>query len=191
MNNTSLVGFLLLALVVATVWMHGNPEALPDGSTPVATSTKLHFLSAEGDVDGVFTIKDADGTVRDRYYLLDGQLYEPPGESNRDRGSLVEHLDFITARWDLGTWAAYFKAADGDTSRFQPGLRWSPVRVGFNLVALDAVVSSEVAGLGASLYPPRRLGRWWAHWGLGAWYVAPFDGGGPGLCVGLSFSTRD
>ncbi len=71
----------------------------------------------------------------------------------------------------------------------QLGARFSPCRLAFGVLSPDLVATNDAVGLGISLYPPSRaVGSTWAHFGLGAWYMAPWDGGRPGTVFGVSTS---
>lgn len=192
MNAQAFVGLVLLGLLALTVWFHSPAPSLPDGSKPVPTTAEFHWKADDNDIDGTFVVKDTVGAELGRWYLYDDQLYVAPGANPRATATLVRDYALIKPVFDLGTWAGYFnRSGEEGPNRFQIGLRFSPMRIAFGTLALDTVVSRDVAGAGVSLYPPTRLGRWWRHWGLGAWYTAPFNGTAPGFAAGLSFSTRD
>ena len=182
----------LLAVFAFLLVSSKRADTLPPNAVPVPTKNYWHLYRADNQVDGTVEVHDRTGATVRRYYL-DGERLYADKDNPSDGISLTyyRNRDFIDTRFDLGTWAGYRTSGDGTESRFQPGIRYSPVRLGFDLVALDAVASRDVAGVGVSLYPPDNFGRFWHHWGVGAWYCAPFNGDQPGLCVGLSFSAKD
>lgn len=190
MSNEAIAGVLLLGFLGFTVWF--NKPAMPiDGMRPVETHSDFHLVGNGTQLDGTVEARDPAGAVVGRYALLDGQLYEASPD-NSIHLSLTRHYDFVRGVFDVGTWAGYYGGGtDEHTSSFQAGFRYSPLRLLYDTVSLDAVISADAAGAGFSIYPPTRLvGPAWRHIGIGAWYAAPFDRGDPGWAVGVSFSVR-
>jgi hypothetical protein len=190
MSNEAIAGALLLGFIGFTVWF--NRPALPvNGLRPVETHSAFHVVGTGTQYDGTVEASDPGGAVVGRFALLDGQLYEA-SEDNAVHLRLTRHYDLVRGVFDVGTWAGYYGGGTAEhTDNFQAGFRYSPLRVLYDTVALDAVVSADAAGAGVSLFPPTRLvGPAWRHLGVGAWYAAPFDRGGPGWAFGVSFSVR-
>lgn len=99
-------------------------------------------------------------------------------------------IDYDT---DLGAWAG-FRVSDsgkGDHNGvFDVGLRYSPVRFAYGVIAPDLLLSPRQAGVGVSFYPPAQSVSYnLQHLGVGVAYMADFDGG-TGWCPYLSLSTR-
>ncbi len=102
---------------------------------------------------------------------------------------VIRHEYLYDPGFDIGTFGGY--AVSGTVPRFQVGLRYSPVRLSWGILAPDVVASQTAAGVGLSVYPPSTyFGRWWDHFGLGGWYVAPYDGSHGAVVVGLAFSSH-
>jgi hypothetical protein len=109
------------------------------------------------------------------------------------RPTLKRSYYFADPGLDIGTWAGYWSrpSRDPETDRsWQAGIRISPVRLCYDVLSPDAVLSSDAIGLGVSTYLPSSFGPVWDQFGLGIWYMAPFHGGGSGWAAGLSFSSR-
>lgn len=184
-GGVCLLGWVLLSSRSAT--------ALPDGSKPVPTETSYDWVRQEPEVDGVVELLDRSGAELGRYFLRNGQLYEPADGKNLGSLRLTRHLYAVDPGFDLGVWGGYWAGErDASQSAYQVGLRYSPLRLGYGLVSPDAIVSRDLFGIGASIYPPERyFGREWHHLGLGVWFAAPLVGGDPNWVAGLSFSTRE
>lgn len=183
---------VLLGLVLLTLFMMSAPVApLPSGATPVETKHAFELFRTRDEIDGMVTIQDRAGAPLGQYYLSGSQLYQDPGLEQPAKLTLTRVRYLIDPALDLGAFAA--GSAIQGQDRFQAGLRVSPVRLGYGLVAIDAVVSQDQVGLGASVYPPPDyFGPAWRHIGVGAWYCLPFDQDlEPGLALGISFSTRN
>lgn len=205
--NGERVALCLLVLILASIFVfHGKPSSL-NGLTPVEhKAPRFHLFRNQGEGDGTFDIKipgvitDGASSRSGSFVLYGGRLYEDSKDTSDLRATFTPDYYFVDidpdGGLDLGTWAAYRKGSTEDTSGFQTGIRYSPVRLGWGIVAPDLVVSADVVGGGFSFYPPPQfVGGWWRHIGLGAWYTVPF-GDDTGLdssewSYGLSFTTRD
>lgn len=190
MSQEALGAALLFGFLGFTVWFN-RPAIALDGLQPVKTRSAFHLVGTGTQYDGTVEARDPAGAVVGRYVLLDDQLYEASPD-NTVRLTLTRHYDLIRGVFDVGTWGGYYSGGTAEgTDHLQAGFRYSPIRLLYDTVALDGVVSPDAVGAGLSIYPPTRLvGPAWRHLGVGAWYAAPFDGGDAGWAVGLSFSVR-
>lgn len=193
---------LIGGVVLMTFWFSTPAPSLPDGSKAVPASTEFHAARTGQQADAEVVAKDhGSGAVLGRWWLRDGELYEPAAPESGDQPirsvdlSIVRHRYLGLAVFDLGTFASFTNADldPDDPDHFQIGIRASPYRVLYGTTALDGVLTRDGIGAGISFYPPAsRVGQWWAHWGVGTWYVLPTDSRGEsGWCFGLAFSTRD
>jgi hypothetical protein len=190
-----MVRLAILATVVTllVVYVTATPPApvRPDNAKPVETHSSFHVAPAAEDsrVDNTYELKDSSGRLIGTWFDDGGQLFSSPETAGVYSLSVTTHRYLYDPKLDLGAFAGV--GISGDSDRFQPGIRVSPVRLAWGTTALDAVATANGAGIGASIYPPPRyFGRWWNHIGVGGWYIVPFDGSDPGVTVGLSFSTR-
>ena len=185
---------ILIALGVLTFFMISTPPAsLPSGAEPVKTGYDLDWIRMGQELDGTLVVRDHAGAELGRYFLLDGLVYQDPGARQGVELELTRSRYLLDPATDLGVWAGYSLGPvnEQDPERFQAGIRYSPIRLGYGVVALDAVASHDLGGLGISVFPPTEyFGPKWRRLGLGAWYCAPWNGGDSGLVVGLSFSSR-
>lgn len=197
MNPEVIGGTVLIGFIAITLWFN-TPASNMDGKQPVVTRSAFHLVRTAGESDGVLDLRDRGGVVLGSYVLRDRQLYETPeqAESGVITAALIRDYYLIDPGFDLGVWGGWSQAGsdsddDDDISRFQAGFRFSPARLLYGTVAPDLVASADVGGAGLTFYPPTHLvGQHWRHLGVGAWYVAPFDGSDPGWAFGISFSTR-
>ena len=196
------LAFTILAIAVAiTLWFSHAPAPTIHGDVkPDSSSTAYHGVRPDGAADGTLTISDDQGRVVAGVHVRHNRMSLEPlapvadadGTTHRYVSAFERDVYLSDGDLDLGTVAAYSTA---DTPRFQTGVRWGVHRFLYGITALDAVVLRDAAGAGISLYPPAEyLGdTWpgWSHFGIGAWYVAPYRGGHPGFAYGLSFSTHE
>ena len=200
---------VIAAIVAITLWFSHAPAPTTHGDhKPDTSATSYHDVRPVDAVDGTLTVIDDQGRVIAGVHAAHNRMSIDPAGTGSGPGYIdadgtthryTTHFqrDVYLVDWglDLGTVAAYSTA---DAPHFQTGVRWGVVRFLGGLVGLDAVVLRDAAGAGASIYPPAEYldsgsSTWltWAHVGVGAWYVAPYRGGRPGLAYGLSFSTRE
>lgn len=186
-----------VGLVILTLAMfRSTPASLPSGATPVETRYGFDWIRTGDEIDGMVEVLDGSGASLGTYYLDAGQLYQDPGRKQPTRLQLIRTRYLLDPRLDLGAWAGLASHATSSPERderLQAGIRLSPLRLGYGIVALDLIASPRIGGAGFSVYPPTEyFGQSWRHLGLGAWYGAPFRGAGePGWVFGLGFSTRD
>ena len=185
------VGAVLAAILGITV-LYAQPPSSVDGKSPVTTSSSFHLWRSEGEADGTISVRDGSGVVLGRYVLRDDGVFESPEQAAGGplHVSLTRDYYLGDPGFDLGAWTGYYRGGrNGDA--LQAGLRVSPARFLYGTLAPDLIVSADVIGAGVTVFPPTQLvGSHWRHLGIGAWYVAPFDGGAPGWAVGASFSIR-
>lgn len=139
----------------------------------------------------------------------DGLLYEPkgqgtaPGKPGEAQGAgeaqgvkpwryeLVVHRYPFDWTTDLGAWAGFHTDTESQSGELDIGLRYSPIRLAYGVIAPDILVSPNQAGIGGSLYMPAQSTHGvWNSLGVGLGYAVEFDGGGDGWLPYLSLSTR-
>jgi len=163
---------------------------------PVETKNDYHLWKGYDAVDATITATDTSGHNLGTWYSMGDQLYTKPRRPGDPeppiRLTITRERDLFSEGWDIGTWGSYWSGRnDSRDSRFQVGIRISPLRILYDTIAFDAVVSKDAVGAGLSFYlPSDHVDPWWRHWGLGAWWLAPTSGAAPGWAVGLSFSTH-
>lgn len=193
--DKGVTGFLLVGGILLLLALHGRPAPKIDNAEPAKTGfPRLHLWRGESDADRSLDIKDTDGGPRGRVLERDGVFYDPHGTTLET--TVVNDLYLVKTHWDVGTFAGYRNASRGveDLDPLTAGLRFSPVRLGYDVIAPDLVLSSQWAGAGFSFYLPGHLaGPHWKHLGVGFWYGYPFHGSSDspgGWTAGLSYSIR-
>jgi hypothetical protein len=195
--------FIVPALFIWILAMALTSKPPPSirGAPPVETTYEHPLYRTSEQVDSEVVAKDRSGPELGRWLLDDGQLYGPVGHDGKpldpeDAKRVPITLEQVIYHplWapgiDLGTFAGYRGGSEVTPGeRFETGLRFSPVRVLYGTLSPDLAVGRFGAGVGCSVYPPRSLGRFWRHWGVGAWYLAPYDSEPLSWCIGLTFST--
>lgn len=193
-----IAGLVVWIIIIA---LTSKPAPSVRGAPPVETTHEHPFYRTSEQVDAEIVAEDLSGAELGRWLLDDGQLYGPVGHDGKplddEATKLVKvrlaqrcYAPFWAPGLDLGTIAGYRGGSGVEPgTRFNVGLRYSPVRLAYGVVAPDVVAGNQGAGVGVSIYPPRQLGRFWRHWGVGVWEIAPYEGGPIGWCAGLSFST--
>ena len=196
MGAQEVVGVGVLALVAwAGLSTVRQPPSNIAGKEPIHENpTRLLFDTQQpGDSEGIITFKDpATGQPLGVYAVgIDGRLYENPLKPNtRLEAEFTPSSHFNSPHFDVGGFGGLGDFA-GTARPIQVGVRYSPTRLGFGWVAPDLVASTEAVGAGVSIFPTSRtVGYPWYHLGVGAWYMAPWDGGRPGLVLGVSSSIR-
>lgn len=183
-------------LVFAGVSNYTQPPSSLAGKEPIhELPTKLELrMQKPSDAEGEVIFKDpATGSELGRYALgIDGLLYENPDKPNtRIFAEYRPSSYLVSSHFDAGGFAGIGDFAGEDVRATQLGVRYSPGRLGFQWLAPDLVASTEAYGAGVSIFPSSRaVGYPWFRLGVGAWYMAPWDGGRPGLVFGISTSTR-
>ena len=193
--RAEVIGIILLGVLLLVIFGHSRPAPKKgDYNLGKVTLPVPHLWKGKDDGDATIQIFNRQGQplgtlLRDGKRLYDhkdGSLYavETP------------HVNFVDyTKHDFGTFAAYQTGARGTgDDTFGTGIRYSPLRLAFGIVAPDAVITKDRGGIGFSLYAPDSLvGETASHIGLGAWYTVPFggrDAAAPGWCLGISFSIR-
>lgn len=194
-----IIGFILIAIVIAIVVTHNRPAPKIDGASPATTTfPRLHLFRGDSDADKSLDLKidterlPASGTVR----LLerDGLFYDPDGSPIHT--TVTNDIYFLKTHYDFGTFAGYRPASRGQEGLdpFTAGVRFSPLRLCYDTIAPDLAITNQWAGAGASFYLPENfVGPTWKHLGLGVWYGYPYRGRSDapgGWTAGLSFSIR-
>lgn len=180
-----------LAFLGLTFWFARAPAPTTLGDLPVDTSTHFHLWRSSTDADGTYQVRDPDGHVVAAAHVRYNRVSQVPLGGDKPF-SIHYDRDYylIEPVFDLGAWTGYARFG-GDNHHWQTGVRYSPLRVLWGTVGADLALSQDAAGAGISLFPPADyLGGSWHHAGLGAWYMAPFDGGSPSWVYGVSFSTH-
>jgi len=193
--DRSVAGFLVVVGVVFVIATHSRPAPKIDKADAAEDAfPRLHFWRGKSDADRTLDFKDDHGRTVGRVLERDGVFYDPEG--SRLNTISTDDLYFAKPQYDIGAFAGFRPASRGyeRLDPFTAGLRFSPIRLGYDVVAPDLVITNEWAGAGASFFLPERLvGADWKHLGLGAWYGYPFRGQASapgGWTVGASFSIR-
>ena len=206
MDPSKLIVPAIAAAIIALLALKSSPAPPIGDIPPVETKHEYPLYRDDKGADAEVVASGPAGGELGRWLLDDGQLFGPVDRDGRKlEGDALAHVNatiVLTERvydpfWapggferlDLGTFAGYRGGSDAAGERFETGLRYSPVRTLWGTLAPDLVVGRYSAGIGASFYPPRQLGRFWRHWGVGIWETAPYEGTGIGWCAGLTFST--
>jgi len=184
---------LAVALLGLVFWFSKTPPPTVNGDTAVPTKTVFHLWGTGDNADGTYRVLDPVGHPVVAFHVRDNRVSElplDPGAEHPYRTTYERDLYAAKSGLDLGAWTGIGDLGPNNHS-WQTGIRYSPVRALFGTFSPDLALSRDAIGAGLSLYPPPDyVGHAWAHIGIGAWYMAPFDGSPPGTVYGLSFSTR-
>lgn len=191
------LGGALTALALYFVFQKGAPSVANKVLIP-ETTPRFHLFRSEDQGHGSLTATDRETGATLGEYVTDraGRVHETPEQAASGRIKLTRTADYfaLDPSLDLGAWAGYWNhgtASDSRSAPWQAGIRISPVRLAFDVVAPDAVLSADGLGAGLSIYPPASWSTRWCHIGVGAWYLVPFHRDDtPGWAIGLAFSTR-
>jgi hypothetical protein len=191
-----LIGYVVIGFVLWTIWSTSTqPAPTVKDKVPVSYEpTRLHWRWKD-DTDGISSLGLDNRSTRERvadYVAGDGGVLHQSPEQERD-GVLAAKVtpDLYLGKWQLDVGPILAGSAVDNTSAIQAGIRYSPCRLAFGVIAPDIIATNDLIGAGVSLYPPERsVGPTWSHFGLGLWYGAPWDGGNPGPVVGLSASIN-
>lgn len=198
MSNEPFFAAGIIGFVGVTLWFAHAPTPTVIGDVkPDKSTTVYHGIRPDKAADGTFSLFDSTDRLVAQFHVRHNRVSVVPlapvpdadGTAHAYHNAYERDVYAWDTDLDIGTWGAYSTA---DAAHFQTGIRYAPVRLLYGTIALDAVASRDVAGAGISLFPPAEyVGDTWAHLGVGAWYVAPFHGGRPGLAYGLSFSIHE
>jgi hypothetical protein len=181
----------LIIFLACSAWFSLAEPSSVNGLTPVEqTKPHIHWWRGKGDGDGKLSIKPPKGVPgpSGSLVMLNGQAYEDPDSPAQLETKYTPDIYVGDPGLDLGTWAGLDKGGH----ELEIGVRYSPARFLFGMVAPDLVLSQDVVGAGVSVFPPPQyVGSFWRHIGIGAWDTVPYrnDARG-GWRYGLSFSTR-
>jgi len=183
-----------VALLGVTFWFAHAPAPSIAGDVAVDTSTHFHLWRGANDADGTYQVRDGADQLVSAFHVRYNRVSEVPLDRPTDATPYHSHYDrdYYAAEpaFDIGVWTGYARFG-GDNRHWQSGVRCSPLRLLYGTIGTDLALSQDAAGAGISLYPPPDyFGAPWEHFGLGAWYMAPFDGGSPSWVYGLSFSAH-
>ena len=97
----------------------------------------------------------------------------------------------VSKPFDIGAYAGSRVYNDsGDENGLDVGVRYSPVRFAYGIIAPDLLFSPRQAGIGVSFYAPTQtVAPFYQHLGIGLGYFADYHGGS-GWTPYLSLSTR-
>jgi hypothetical protein len=205
LNGESSTVLVILAIVGVTFFfVTSKPANSINGNVNIDTKTQFQAWRKDGDAAGTVRFKATKDIPAGSEFELDiynNQLSSSPEQrdlraklgivarEDRNRGGITTY----NPPFDLGTWAGYAPEAKNEdkSSTFQVGVRIAPIRVLFDTIAPDALISSDHLGVGLSLYPPPDIvGDFWTHWGIGYGHLWPTSGGNPSNVFYLSFSTK-
>jgi hypothetical protein len=186
---------VVFATIIGTTILFNRPAPSLAGAAPVPTTTSFHTMPAKEKADGTLTVETDAG--RADAYVANGRVYQTAEQ--RDKSTLAGFkLTYNRDRnlWeptvDAGCFAGYWNLDATDTHKFQPGVRFSPMRVLYGTLAPDALVTSQGIGYGVSFYlPSEYFGyQFWDHIGLQVGRLHAFDGSGSAGMFGLAFSVH-
>lgn len=184
---------LIGVLVVSLIFNQPPPNIAGQESIP-RTMPSFNLKREAGSGHGKIVIKDTETGATLAQYGLDrnGRLHQSPEQaSGRYRAEQTPFYFLADPALDLGTWGGFWSTNGEQHRSWQAGLRVSPVRLLYDTLSPEAVVSADAIGVGVTAYPPESFGDVWKHFGVGVWYLAPFDGvGGGGWAAGVAFSAR-
>ena len=182
------VGYVVVAFVLWTLFSSSvKPPSSIAGKQPIDyATTDFGGWKAATDGDGTLTIRNRTGDVLGEYVLgSSGVLHESPEQAKSGLIVASYKPDLYLGRWWLD--AGAFASVD---DHLRLGIRVSPARLLWGVVAPDVVASESALGVGISLYTPSRSVGTWSHLGVGVWYLHDLDRDSNNLSLGLSTSLR-
>ncbi len=194
--NEPIWAIIAIGFLAITFWFAHAPKPSIVGDVAVETQTRFHGWRGETDADGTYRIFDEHDQLAVAFHVRDNRVSELPLHRSAEPGARTYRStydrDFYLGQRnrDFGAWTGYARFG-GNSPHWQTGVRYAPYRFLYDACSTDLTCSPDAAGVGVSIFPPADfLGDFWSHLGVGVWYMAPFDGGNPGLVYGVSFSTH-
>ena len=202
---------LALAIIVisATLFFASSPTRVVGDNVIIPTKTNFGLVSKPEQADATLHItakKDIAAGKSIDIDVLNGVLSESKEQAKARSefgidAEVSRNRDFFDPAWkfplsDFGTFGGYAptrttKEGSLIDGGFVAGLRFSPFRALYDVVAPDILLSPKTAGLGVSFYlPSDRFGGIFDHWGIGYGHLWPTDGGRSSNIWYLSFSTK-
>lgn len=205
MDSNPVLPVIVLAVFAALIYF-GHGGRTPDKGTQVAllptSATWEGIRTNDNKPEGTLVVTAPSGDLFSLSLYDGGVPYQE--REQRDRNAELTtpwKYEYIVHRYpadydlDLGVWAGFrLSRSDSEESNrsdaFDIGLRFSPVRYAYGIIAPDLLISPNQAGVGVSFYAPTQtVSPLWQHLGIGFGYVADYHGGA-GWCPYLSLSTR-
>jgi hypothetical protein len=186
--------WILLALFGLTLWGNRKPAPGYGDTAEVPLNRSLQWSShndkGEDKADAAVTFTstttgqslgislfDDGGVLRIRNEDVDGWSIK----GNR-------YVYFWDESVDIGAWVA---ARPDVAPGYDIGIRLSPVRTFYGVLAPDLLIGSRSVGVGISAYVPKGVvPRDWGRFGLGAGYLADYGGLGSGFAGYASITTH-
>lgn len=204
LKGLPVIGIILALVLIAYSSKSAGPEKKDQVPLKVTANTYsgIEYDDDKSEADVELTSPHGDKwalSVYDGSMLYEGKLQAAANQAAADRGEgkwtykYIVHRRPIDFNIDLGAWAGFRSsgvAGRSGEAGFDIGLRLSPVRLGWGMLAPDFLLSPHQAGIGASLYAPTRtVSPFWQHIGIGLGYCVDFDGGS-GWVPYAAISTR-
>lgn len=188
---------LVITAFAAILYFTAARNRAPDKGTQVPLKSSSTWDGTRTHDDRPDSTLEVIAPTGDRFNLsiYDNGLYQEreQAESNKDDGwkyKWVKHRYLTDYDIDVGSWVGFKVEGNGETSGIDVGVRYSPVRFAYGVIAPDILISPEQAGVGVSIYPvTQTVSPFFQHTGLGISYLADYDGGS-GWVPYLSISTR-
>jgi hypothetical protein len=189
-----LLPVLLLTLFGFTLW--GSrieaPTAENTKIVPLKTTLQWDNQNAKGerkaDYDATFTSKKTGEHLGISLYDNGRELRISDEDAPYWTFSGHRYAYGWDKHWDVG---AFIAARPDCPPGYDLGIRVSPARVLYGVLAPDLLVGSRSAGVGVSVYAPADLiPRDYGRFGLGLGYLADYSGDRAGVAGYLSVSTH-
>lgn len=204
------IGMILAIIVIGTTLFFSGPPTRTVGDNVVLpTKTNFDAVSKKDQADAtlyLFAEKDIKAGSSLNIDILDGVLSESKDQAAARKefgieAEVTKNRAMLNPAWhfpftDFGTFAGYAPDRDSEESDIDDGLviglRFSPVRVLYDTVAADFLISPSTAGVGVSVYPPSDyFGSVFSHWGVGYGHLWATDNGNSSNIFYLSFTVYE
>ena len=184
----AVVAFLLYAIVSS-----GSPSA-KNNHTPIepTRSTYDQINTYDSKPYGSVTYTYPDGDPWAIHFYRDRVPRYEAGSATAAAGRIeyVRNYAVLDIDHDFGAWINVYRANDR-SAPFDIGLRYSPARLAWGVVAPDFLLSDEQAGIGLSFYlPDQAVNSIWNRFGVGCGWLTDFNTGDRGYSLYFSLTSR-
>lgn len=195
MSQNPGVAVVVVGIFASLVYVGAHGRA-PDKKNQTALkptdNTYIGIRNYDDHPEGTVEITAPSGDSWGLSLYAGGLPYQAKGQDGTSKWTYkyTVHRYPVDYDTDLGAWAGARLQPKEHESGFDIGLRYSPVRLCYGILAPDVLASPRQAGLGVSAYPPAQsVGHNWQHVGVGLGYVVDYSGG-HGWIPYFSLSTR-
>ena len=186
---------VLIALALLAIYRGGRPIPEKKDQVPLPVTDRTYHGIQDDDekstADITFTHR-ASGDTRS-ISLYDDGVYEGKSDANDKKFDVQYHIHYYPFKigLDLGWWGGIEPYHPEGDRPVDQGLRISPCRIAYGVLAPDLLIGTQSIGIGVSGYAPTGYATGiWKKVGIGGAWMADYHGGGgwmPYVSVTTSF----